>query len=136
MTSDNLFLDTSGMLCLFDTDDSRHEKANQLFRQAKSLLTTNYVLAEFVPLTHARGLNRANALNFLNALVLLPRLELVWVDERLHAEAMRLLEERLDKSYSLCDAVSFSVMRERGFLSALTTDKHFQQEGFVRLLES
>jgi len=51
-----------------------------------------------------------------------------------HELAMALLEERLDKNYSLCDAVSFIVMKEYGIIEALTTDKHFQQEGFSRLL--
>jgi predicted nucleic acid-binding protein len=41
---------------------------------------------------------------------------------------------RLDKDYSLCDAVSFLLMRARGLTDALTTDKHFEQEGFRRLL--
>lgn len=43
---------------------------------------------------------------------------------------------RLDKSYSLCDAISFLVMRQRGLSEALTTDHHFEQEGFVRLLKA
>jgi predicted nucleic acid-binding protein len=47
---------------------------------------------------------------------------------------MDLLNARMDKDYSLCDAVSFLVMRERGITAALTTDHHFEQEGFVRLL--
>ncbi len=48
---------------------------------------------------------------------------------------MEILRGRLDKTYSLCDAASFVVMREYGLTEALTTDKHFTQEGFVRLLE-
>ena len=48
---------------------------------------------------------------------------------------MELLENRLDKSYSLCDAVSFILMGERQMTNALTTDKHFEQENFVRLLK-
>ena len=32
------------------------------------------------------------------------------------------------KPYSLCDAASFVVMRERSIAEALTTDKHFEQE--------
>lgn len=47
---------------------------------------------------------------------------------------MTLLDHRSDKTYSLCDAVSFVLMHERGILEALTTDKHFVQEGFIRLL--
>ena len=49
---------------------------------------------------------------------------------------MKLLFERQDKTYSLCDAVSFVLMRRRGMTDALTTDQHFEQEGFVRLLQS
>jgi uncharacterized protein len=52
----------------------------------------------------------------------------------LHRQALQLLENRQDKTYSLCDAVSFVIMREWNLLEALTTDKHFKQEGFVRLL--
>ena len=99
-------------------------------------MTTNYVLAEFVPLAHVRKLKRENGLNFLKTFVLLPRLELVWIDEGYHNQAMKLLKKRLDKTYSLCDAVSFVIMREREVSDALTTDRHFRQEGFIKLLES
>lgn len=133
--NDWLFLDTSGLMCLFDADDFRHKQANEYFKNAKSLLTTNYVLAELMPLTHARRLKRENALNFLKTLIILPRLELIWIDESHHNQAVELLENRLDKTYSLCDAVSFILMRERKVSEALTTDKHFEQEGFVRLLK-
>lgn len=46
------------------------------------------------------------------------------------------LQARPDKNYSLCDAVSFMVMGQRGMTDALTTDHHFEQEGFTRLLRS
>jgi predicted nucleic acid-binding protein len=42
----------------------------------------------------------------------------------------------LDKSYSLCDAASFLLMRQRNIVDALTTDHHFVQAGFQRLLSS
>lgn len=61
--------------------------------------------------------------------------ETIWVDEHHHRDALILLNKRLDKSYSLCDAVSFTLMRERQIKNALTTDKHFEQEGFIRLLQ-
>jgi predicted nucleic acid-binding protein len=135
MMKDELFLDTSGLLSLFDEGDERHQKASDIFAKARFLLTTNYVLAEFVPLTRVRGLSREKSLRFLQDLVLLPRIEVVWIDDKRHQEAMNLLDHRLDKTYSLCDAVSFVLMRERQINEALTTDKHFVQEGFVRLLD-
>jgi len=64
-----------------------------------------------------------------------PLVEVVWVDETLHRAALTLLQARLDKAYSLCDAVSFVLMQHHGITEALTTDHHFAQEGFVRLLE-
>jgi hypothetical protein len=38
----------------------------------------------------------------------------------------------LDKIYSLCNAVSFVLMREQNLIDALTTDRHFEQAGFRR----
>jgi uncharacterized protein len=131
-----MLLDTSGLLCLHHADEVQHGDAVALFGTARTQRAHSYVLAEFVALAMVRGLPRRNTLAFLSALMEQPELELVWVDEALHRRAMRLLEARLDKSYSLCDAVSFELMRQSGETDALTTDHHFEQEGFVRLLRS
>jgi len=48
---------------------------------------------------------------------------------------MTLLQSQTDKTYSLCDAISFILMRDRGVTDALTTDHHFEQAGFIRLLK-
>lgn len=121
---------------MHDKGDFRNAPAIEFFGGAKILLTSNYVLAEFVPLSYVRGKNRRETLSFINDILEVPRLELIWVDENLHNQAMNLLENRLDKNYSLCDAVSFIIMREHGINEALTTDKHFAQEGFIKFLES
>jgi predicted nucleic acid-binding protein len=57
------------------------------------------------------------------------------VDKVLQVEAVALLNRRPDKDYSLCDAVSFVLMRRYALADVLTTDKHFEQEGFTRLLK-
>lgn len=131
-----MLLDTSGLLCFFDDKDFRHNKAVSFIESANTRLTTNYVLAELIPLCETRGLNRKRTLEFVETLVKNPLVEIVWVDEELHNQAFALLQKRLDKTYSLCDAVSFIIMGERGILEALTTDKHFEQEGFIKLLDS
>lgn len=70
----------------------------------------------------------------MNDLLENPDIETVWINELLHRAAVKLLVARQDKTYSLCDAVSFVLMRQRGVTDALTTDHHFEQEGFRRLL--
>jgi len=130
-----MLLDTSGLLCYHHRDERQHANAVTFFRTAPVSLTHNYVLAELVPLCHIRGLRRAGALAFVADLLDNPLVEVLWVDETLHRAAMTLLQARLDKTYSLCDAVSFVLMQHHGITEALTTDHHFEPEGLVRLLE-
>ena len=129
-----MLLDTSGLLCLHNRAEPLHVHARTLYHAAHVRLTHSYVLAEFEALAHARRLPRVAALTFLVDLVGNPDIETVWVDESLHREAMALLLARQDKTYSLCDAVSFVLMRQRHLTEALTTERHFEQEGFQRLL--
>ncbi len=131
-----MLLDTSGLYCFFDDSDSQHHDAVALVQAADVLLTHDYVLAEFIPLCRVRGLDRTKTLAFVIAWLTNPLVEIVWTTETHYTQALALLEARLDKGYSLCDAVSFVLMREYGISEALTTDKHFVQEGFIRLLDS
>ena len=129
-----MLLDTSGLLCLHHKAEPYHLQAGVLYKQAYNRLTHSYVLAEFVALATARRLPRLPALTYIADLLENPDIETVWIDESLHREAMALLFSRQDKTYSLCDAVSFVLMRRRNIAEALTTDRHFEQEGFQRLL--
>ena len=129
-----MLVDTSGLLCLHHQDESFHDEASSFFEAAWVKLTHSYVIAEFVALAETRGLPREPALQFIAAVMDNPEIEVAWITEDRHRAAMRFLQERLDKSYSLCDAVSFLLMREHGITEALTTDRHFEQEGFIRLL--
>jgi len=130
-----MLLDTSGLYSYFDEDDSFHARAVEYFDASDSMLVNDYVLSEFIPLCQVRGLNRRKTLAFVEEILASPFIEKVWTTEDHYTQALRLLKERRDKTYSLCDAVSFILMRERGITEALTTDKHFEQEGFIRLLK-
>lgn len=80
----SLFLDTSGLLCLHDMRDQRQPLARKSYRAARHVVTTNYVLAEFVALAHVRGVSRANVLKILNDLAAVPRVEIHGVSKTLH----------------------------------------------------
>jgi uncharacterized protein len=129
-----MLMDTSGLLCLHNRAEPLHTDARTLYCAARIRVTHSYVLAEFVALAHARRLPRMAALIFVSDLVENPDIDMAWVDETLQREALALLRARLDKTYALCDAVSFVLMRQRHVTEALTTDHHFEQEGFQRLL--
>jgi len=123
-------------LSLYDEADEHHEQAVLLYdAPAVKRLTTNYVLAEYTALAHVRGVPRREIIKFSSRILDDKDVEIIWVGENLHRQAVALMRERTDKNYSLCDAVSFVVMRQRGISESLTTDKHFRQEGFIRLLE-
>lgn len=131
-----MLLDTSGLLCYLHQNEPQHQEAVQLLNNTSiRSLTHSYVLAELIALALVRRFPRLAVLAFVMDLLDNPDIETVWVDEQLHRQAMKLLIARQDKTYSLCDAVSFVLMRQRVMTEALTTDRHFEQEGFVRLLQ-
>lgn len=129
-----MLVDTSGFLGLYEFKESFHKKAVELYDSATFRLTTSYILAEYTALAQVRKIPREKIIEFSVKILDDKDVEIVWVDEILHRQAVKLMQERQDKNYSLCDALSFVVMRERGISDALTTDKHFEQEGFRRLL--
>ncbi len=131
-----MLIDTSGFFSLHDQAEKHHARAGALYLEDRFRLTTGYVLAEYVALALVRGLAHEKVLTFSAEVLTDASIEIVWVGEALHTQAVELLQARPDKTYSLCDAVSFVLMRERGIADALTTDKHFAQEGFVKLLEN
>lgn len=131
-----MFLDTAGLYALLDRSDANHLKAVEQLDRLGAPITTNYVLAELVSLALARRMNLPHACTFVRNWQNYDDLKLIWVSEDLHEQGLNLLSNRGDKRYSLVDAVSFVVMRQYGETQALTTDRHFEQEGFVRLLSA
>lgn len=129
-----MMLDTSGPFIFLDARDPDHDKAVLAYANSPRRVTHNYVMAELVPLATSRGLNRRTALEFVRDVIRSPEVDFIWVDPSLHQEGIDLLLRRPDKGYSLCDAVSFVLMTRLGISDALTTDKHFEQEGFTRHL--
>jgi uncharacterized protein len=130
-----MLLDTSGLFAFLDASDHNHTAAAAYLNSATLRVTHSYVLAELIALTCARRLDRATALQFVGTIIDHADFEVDWITQADHREAMALLNERHDKLYSLCDAVSCLVMRRRALTDALTTDHHFEQEGLVRLLK-
>jgi predicted nucleic acid-binding protein len=130
-----IFLDTSGLLAYLDPREPSNPKAVSEFFTATYRLTHNLIATELVSLAHSRNFDRNETLEFVAELGRSEDVHFFWVDAKTHDEGLALLTSRPDKDYSLCDAVSFVLMRKYNLTDALTTDKHFEQEGFTRLLK-
>lgn len=135
-----LFVDTSGWGNLVDSTQPYHAMAATIYRatrqQGQKIITTNYIITELVTvMTSPLRVPRPQIIAFIESLKASPYVQVVHVDASLDEQAWQLLKSRQDKEWSLVDCASFVVMRQRGVGEALTTDHHFEQAGFVRLLK-
>ena len=70
----------------------------------------------------------------LDALEADPNVEIGSLSEPLYVEGLMLFRQRPDKDWGLTDCMSFVLMQELGITEAMTSDRHFEQAGFVRLI--
>lgn len=136
----DLFVDTAGWVCHFDAVQPQHAAASTLIgvclAEGRRLVTSNYVVVELVALlTSRRRVPRSDIITCVETLRTWQQVTIVHVDPALHGAAWALLRSRPDKGWSLTDCTSFEIMRQRGIREALTIDRHFEQSGFVRLLQ-
>lgn len=129
-----MLLDTSGLLALPDAREPLHQLARDEYSRAPIRLTHAFVLAELIALANARGVPADLVVRFTMSLLANPDIVTIWPDETLTSQGLALLLARQGRGYSLCDAVSFVLMRARNLNDALSTDRHFDDEGFLRRL--
>ncbi len=135
-----IYVDTSGWGNLVDTLQTFHAQTKAIYLSAKQngsrLVTTNYVIAELVALLSSPlRIPRMKSIKFIESIKSSALVDIVHIDEDLDAKSWELLKNRADKNWSLVDCSIFVVMQENSILKALTTDRHFEQAGFVRLLK-
>jgi uncharacterized protein len=135
-----LFVDTSGWAAILDKSQPQHALAVTFYRlarlQNRLLVTTNYILTELVALFDSPlHIPRDTVIEYVEGLRVAPSIEVVHIDPTLDAQAWQLLKSRPDKRWSLVDCASFVVMQQRRLTEALTTDRHFEQAGFMRLIK-
>jgi predicted nucleic acid-binding protein len=134
MAASLVLLDTSGLFAYVNAAEATHPPALKHMQQQRRMVVHSYVISELVALARARKYPINPILLYLRTLYDHSLIEIVWVDHDIHDRALVLIDQRSDKEYSLADAVSFVIMRDRGITEALTMDRHFQQEGFRALL--
>jgi len=129
-----IFLDTSYFGAMAMGRDALHVRAGAWSAHLRGpFLTTEYVLGEFMNLLSALT-NRGKAHAMLRRIEGSASIEIAWAASGLFRSGLAMHGERLDKSWSLTDCISFAVMRQREITDALTYDHHFEQAGFKALL--
>lgn len=139
-TVPDIFADTAGRGHLVDPAQKHHDRAADIYRDARrrgdTLVTTNHILMELATLLiNPLRIARPKIVAFIEGLKASPHVHNVHVNPSLDEQEWKLFADRPDKEWSLVDCASFVVMRRRGMSEALTTDHHFEQAGFSRLLK-
>lgn len=135
-----LFVDTSGWASLFEQREKFHQSSRDRIDAALQcgdhLVTTNLVLIELTALlTKPLRISKSRQIQLLSDLQRDPAVVIVSIDSTLAGKAWDLWRQRPDKEWSMTDCASFVVMDSLGLREALTSDHHFEQAGFVRLLK-
>ena len=105
-------------------------------KNGRLVMTTSYVMAELVALlTRPMRVPRPEQIRIIETLRMAPWIHILHVDATQDAASWELLTSRPDKAWSLVDCSSFVIMKKYSLFEALTTDHHFEQAGFARLLK-
>ena len=132
-----VFVDTVAWIAILNEDDALHLPAtqaiNNLLQQKVPLLTTEFILLEVADALSAPRF-RPPIVEFIQDCWRSPVVEVVPAGHTLVSEGLQLFSQRFDKDWGLTDCISFIVMQNQDITQALTSDRHFEQAGFRRLL--
>lgn len=134
-----LFADTVYWIALTNSFDQHHAKAVEVSSALGHcrLFTTEAVLTEFLNALADKGpLVRAAAVEMVTAIMSNSLVTVISQSGRTFSRSLAFYKARPDKGYSLTDCSSMLLMRERRLSEVLTTDRHFEQEGFTALLRN
>ncbi len=132
-----VLVDTAAWIALVNTRDELHNRAEQtmadLRRRNVALITTEFVLLE-VSNALCTSAWREKGVKLIDGLRSLANLQIVAADTTLLAEGWQVYRSRLDKEWSLTDCTSIIVLQRERIDQVFTSDHHFEQAGFLKLL--
>lgn len=132
-------MDTSAFVAVQDGSDEKHEQAVKFWRQLSRLsvavYTSNFVFDETYTVL-LRRVSRAAAIDFGAAVKTSNAIQMIFVDESIHALAWQIAAKYKDKSFSFTDCTSFAIMSELKVSHAFCFDVHFEQYGGIEVVPS
>lgn len=132
-----VFIDAAAWIALVNSRDNLNARALQIYRDLQ-LQKTQFVTTEFVLIELADALcnpfQRARTIAFIDGLREIEELKILPVSEELLQAGWQLYSQRADKDWGLTDCISFAAMTRENLSRAFTSDAHFAQAGFEKLL--
>lgn len=132
-----VFADTAYWLALTNPFDQHHDKATRASAslEGTQIITSDIVLTEYLNALADKGATvRLAAVRSVESILRNPGVTVIAQTRKLFLKGFTLYKAREDKGYSLTDCVSMAIMRRRRINHALTSDHHFEQEGFAALM--
>lgn len=100
------------------------------------IITTDEILIEFLNhLAEGGSQLREQAVKMVGAIMDNPNVRVIPQTRDSFLKGLSLYEQRADKGYSLTDCISMHTMKSESVTEVLTNDHHFEQEGFMVLIE-
>ncbi len=134
----SVFVDTAAWIALLNKDDDLHNQATavmqSLQRSNSQLITTEFIMLEVADALSQPQL-RPKTIAFIDRLPAMKMVQIIDLSQHLWQAGWALYCQRVDKSWGLTDCTSFIVMQEQHLSVAFTSDKHFEQAGFTRLMK-
>ncbi len=126
-----VFVDTGGLYAHLVAEDADHVAARSLLVrmgiERRTVITSDAVLFETCALLINRARNGQKLAFGLLGEVEAGGVTLVHVTEDDVTQAIAIVQEQPDKSYSLCDASRFVIIERLGIREAISFDQHFRQ---------
>lgn len=126
-----VFLDTVGMLAIWNESDQWHDAAERAFAELltnrAAVVTTSYVLLECGNATTRRPIRRS-VVDWRN--VMSANSGLIFPGQHDWEQAWEAYARGDAGQAGIVDQVSFAVMRRLGIRQAFTNDQHFRAAGF------
>ncbi len=133
-----VFLDTSGLVAVVNTDDQWHTQAEKVWSEL-IVTQTDLVTSSLVLIELADGLSRIRhrplATQIVDGLRASERVTIIQSDATIEKLAWKLFRDRRDKEWGMTDCVSMTLMTEQAIGRIFTADSHFIQAGFEILVK-
>jgi predicted nucleic acid-binding protein len=132
----NIFLDTSFLFAWLNQEDKFHDQAMNLIQSCKDkhvcFCLTDYIIDEILTLVLIKT-SKKKAVEIAEEIMESchhdPSVRLIYIQEPLFAEAMKIFCEFKDKNWSFTDCTSYVVMKNYQISEGASFDKHFREFG-------